>query len=152
MIQCLNADLKKLKDEVRLLDEVYLWSSTELCPVTGCKQAGLGNSKLLRMDWESKADERKEERKASPPQWTRASCYRASRRNFSSCRSKLRNEETIADDLFKRLCCYYSKFKQNFWAIFLKLFHDTFEQRLHITFLSQLRDTFKQRLRRKMRK
>jgi len=34
---------------------------------TGCKQAGLGNSKLLRMVQESKADERKEKEKLDRP-------------------------------------------------------------------------------------
>jgi len=48
----------------------------------GCWLWPLGNSKIVGMDKESKADERKEERKATQPQWTRASCYRALRRNL----------------------------------------------------------------------
>jgi len=48
------------------------------CPThlsaNGLQAGGVGELKLLRMDQESKADERKEERKARPPQSCLACC------------------------------------------------------------------------------
>ena len=42
-------ECKKLKDEVRLLDEVCLCSSTELWPVTGAGQKKKGHSKIIKI-------------------------------------------------------------------------------------------------------
>ena len=47
-----------------MLAEVRLTCSTETLPVTGRKQAGLGNSKLLSLDKEPKEDERKRRKKS----------------------------------------------------------------------------------------